>query len=346
MAALRFLLISALASALVCLDCYVISDLTDYDDYDKRCIAVWSHQAGEWPSRDRMDKCRSYNEKLELTFYDSVEDFISTKPHRQCVMELVRRYELGKVFIKAIAYGQFKEPLVGFATNATCEGVVSVLRVDNEGNSRAMHANLIGSNKSLWKLRACLNDLFGAFDVREIVFVNQGERIGARSFGAHLKSFLGEVYEAASAFCSDTVLDEKFALLTSQARKVWSQTHIECFYLTLVKQKLIEPSVYRLHDKLNLTLAPVTITTCEEMMRDEVEKAIVVDLFGFTEPSQRVKDCVVEKSSREKFVVPVLIMPAIEGIINLNEKSQNVRDLFKINTRRVIETTFECLEKF
>lgn len=41
-----------------------------------------------WPLLGVVDECHLYNEKLEKSFYDSVEDLISAKPLRHRVMEL------------------------------------------------------------------------------------------------------------------------------------------------------------------------------------------------------------------------------------------------------------------
>jgi hypothetical protein len=350
MAALR-LLLAAFASVFVCVDCFLISDLTDYGSYDKDCVALWlwthnSFDMAEW-MQNRVDECRSYNDKLEKSFYDSVEELISAKPHRQCVMKLLRHHNASDVFIKAIAYNYFKEQLVSFSPNATCEGVVDVLRVDNEGENREMDVNFIGDDKSLWKLRPCLNDLFGAFGVREIVFVNQGERIGARSFGTHLKSYFIELYESAEAFYNDTLLREKFALVSSRATEVYNQTQLDCFRMMFVEQEIIEPSSYRFIDTIDINSDPEYISTCTEIMQEEIEKSVAVDLFGFTESSQRVKNCIIEKNVLKQFIEPVVIIPAVAKIIELLESRANVTyDVYSANVKRTIRATFDCLEQF
>lgn len=353
MFAFQFNLIAFL-SASMCVVGYLISDLTDYRDYDANCVAYYlqnnhSIHIRFKPEPRRMNYCRSYVDNLEQSFYESVESLISPKPRRNCVMSLLKRHNVKDVFFKAIGYNYFKRQLVKFAVSKTCSNVVNVLRVDNDCELREMTVNFIGSNKSLWKLRPCLDDLFGEFDVDEIVFVNQDSRVGFRRFGRHLSSFFTLLAETGKTFCSDLNLNLMIkyfgieSLQNDELRAIYNRTQIDCFMNFFINNEIIEKTSYRFPDTANKD----EDLSCDEIMREQVEKVVAVDLFGFAEFSQKVKDCIIEGNRMEKNIERVVIMPAVASSLDLSRKHFEIPKVVYVqNTKRIIEISLACLRVF
>lgn len=117
---------------------------------------------------------------------------------------------MSNVFLKAIFYNYFKRRFAS-NSNKTCDDIVNVLRVDNDCEHREMSVEFISDRKSLWKLRPCLNDLFGEFNVEEIIFVDHGLawnwRIGLRKCRRHLLEFISQIVKTSRSFCNELNLD-------------------------------------------------------------------------------------------------------------------------------------------
>lgn len=353
MAAFEYLLIALSAFGLAA-NGYLLSELSDYRDYDVSCVAEYLRSQHKIPIRFKMQPkqgkyCKQYIEEFDESFYESVGHIIVNDTRRECVTSLLMRHRVSEVLFKAVGFNYFRRQLVNFSPNETCEGIVNVLRVDNDCE---LAVNFIGGDKSLRKLRPCLDDLFGEFNVDEIVFVNQAStRLGKRRFGKHLSSFLQQLAEAGSTFCSDLDLDlaikysDIFFLKNAELERIYNQTQLECFENYFISHRFVESSAYRFSKAVPLRSDPVFYERCERIMQEQVESVIVVDLFGFTEPSRRVKDCVVRRNAGGKLIEQVILMPAIARYIDFKD-FDIPRSIHHENTKRIIELTLDCLHEF
>lgn len=350
MAKFQFLLV---LFSFVCVNAYLLSDLTDYRDYDVDCVAGYLQHQQPFnsitfkPKQRRLNYCRSYIDQLQKSFYDSVETSVASSPQKNCVINLLQRHNVGDVFVKAIGYNYFKRQLVRFASNETCDGVVNVLRVDNDCEQRVMSAKFIGG---AWKLQSCLDDLFGEFKIDEIYFPHENYRIGARKFGRHLSEFISQLGKTGKAFCSedDVTLAIKYfdvkKLLRDESKEIYNQTQIECFKMYFINHGIVRSSAYRFYDTIILE---DDSQRCDEIMRELVERVITIDLFGFTELSQRVKDCVVTGNSVERIIEQAVILPAVVRFIDIDvDDFSTPMDIFIGNMKKIIELTLNCLKQF
>lgn len=334
---------------------FLLSERTDFRDYDAKCIAGYLNKQHNFnisfkPKPDRFNYCGKYIKQFDESFYESIGDVISTKSRRGCVVNLMKRHRISDVFFKAIAYNYFKRQLIKFPSNKTCASVANVLRVDNDCEYREMTVEFIGRNKSLWKLRPCLDDLFGEFNVDEIVVVNLDARVGFRRFGRHLSEFMRQLADTGKSFCSDLKLDfvmKYFAIKElddEQLKEIYNQTQIECFQNFFINHDIMENSAYQFYDTLRLSQDAEHIRKCDEIMQEQVESVIEVDLFGFTKSSQRVKDCIVEENARAKLIEQVIILPAIERLMNLTDSHfETPQRIFKETSNKIIELSLMCL---
>lgn len=356
MVAFQYLLIALPAFALT-LNGYLLSDLSDYRDFDVNCVAEYlkSHHnfSIKFKARPHQSKyCKNYIEEFRESFYESLENVVINNSSRDCITNLIRRHNVSDVFFKAIGYNYFKRQLVTFSSNKSCDGVVNVLRVDNDCEYREMTVNFIGGNQSLWKVRPCLDDLFGEFNVDGIVFVNQAStKIGLRRFGNHLSSLLKRLADVGRTFCSETNLDlmikyfSIFFMRNDELEGIYNQTQLECFKNYFINHRFINNSAYRFAKAVDLQSDPDYNKRCDRIMQEQVESAIVIDLFGFTESSRKVKDCVVAASAEDKLIEQVILLPAIAKYINLMD-SDLPRNLYQEKSKRIIELTLECLREF
>lgn len=322
---------------------YLISDLTDYKDYDANCIGEYLQsrynlQISMEASTKRLSYCTPYIKTLDESFYETVGNLIPSESRRECVINLLRHQRVSEAFLKAIGYNYFKRQLVKFSSNETCEGIVNVLRVDNDCEFREMTVNFIGGNKSLVELRACLDDLFSEFNVDEIVFANQGDsRIGRRRFGGHLSEFFRLLNATGKAFCSDLNLDLAVKYFIDRHGDAYNQTQIDCLKNFHVNSRIIKRLSYRHSGTLE---RQEDALTCDEIVREQVENAIRVDLFGFTQPSRRVKECIIERNRNEQLIEQVIIAP----IVDKHFDSPN--GAYVKSTKKIIEMSLDCLQFF
>lgn len=346
------LLLIAFALLLDCARAFEFTNLSCYRDFDVNCVAEYLQEKHNLSvvfkakQQHRLHYCKSYMQKLDESFYETVESRIRTQ--KACVINLLKRHNLSDVFFKAIIYNYFKRQLVKFASNKTCDGVVNVLRVDNDSE---MSAEFIGDRKSLWKLRPCLDDLFGEFNVKEIVFVDrrgsgESSRIGFRRFGRHLLEFISQIVKASTSFCNELNIDFmiKYFGAESLAAKVYNQTEIECFISKFINHWDLRSSAYRFYDTTNLIDAS---ERCDAIMKEQVNRVVQIDLFGFAELSQRVKDCLVKQNSERKMIEQVIVLPAIGKRFELSlQKLEAPRDIYVKKAKEVFEITLDCLRYF
>lgn len=346
MVAFHFNLI-AFSCACWCVGGYLISDLSDYRDYDASCIGDYIQKRyglniSLKAKTKRLSYCTPYIESVDESFYETVGALIPSESRRECVINLLKRHRVSDVFFKAIGYNYFKRQLVKFSSNETCEGIVNVLRVDNDCEFREMTVNFIGGNKSLGKLRACLDDLFSEFNVDEIVFVDhEDSRIGRRRFGGHLTEFFRQINETGKTFCSESNVDlavKYFAADNAkEAGEKYNETQIECFKNFHFNNKIIKRLSYRHSDTLN---RQEDSTACENIMQEEVLNVISIDLFGFTGFSQRVKNCIIDRNRSEQLIEQVIILPTV--VKHLDSPS----GAYIKSTKRIIEMSLDCLQFF
>lgn len=344
MVAFHFHLI-AFSCAWLCVAGYLISQLTDYRDYDANCVGEYLQNRYKFnislkAKAKRLSYCTSYIEASEESFYETVGALIPSESRRECVVNLLTRHHVSDVFFKAIGYNYFKRQLVKFSSNKTCEGIVNVLRVDNDCEFREMTVNFIGGNKSLGKLRACLDDLFSEFNVDEIVFADQeNSRIGRRRFAGHLNEFFKQLNETGKTFCSDLNLDlavKYFAVDSAKEVFNQTQTQIDCFKSFHVNNKIIRRLSYRHSDTLR---SHEDTPACEEIMREQVQNVVSIDLFGFTDFSSRVMDCIIERNRREQLIEQVVISPTVVKHFSPN-------GAYIQSTKKIIEMSLDCLQFF
>lgn len=328
---------------------FLISDLSDYRDYDANCIGEYLNNHYNFnislkeKAAKRMNHCSSYIATLDESFYETAGKLIPSETRRECLVSLLKRHRVSDVFFKAIGYNYFKRRLVKSSSNNSCEGIATVLRVDNDCEFREMTVNFIGGNKSLWKLRACLDDLFSEFNVDEIVFsvANQEiSRIGRRRFGSHLSEFFKQLNETGRTFCSESNVDlaVKFFESDSKSEETFNQTQIDCFKNFYSSCKIIKRLSYRHSDTLKRQQEAVL--ACDEIMREQVESAITIDLFGFTEFSRRVKDCILESNRDEQLIEEVVIAPTVMKYFHTPVAA------YISSKKRIIEMTLDCLQFF
>ena len=237
---------------------------------------------------------------------------------------------------------------MSFKYNKTCAGVVNVLRVDDCRN-REMAVNFIGDNKSQRKVRPCLDDLFGSFNVNEIAFVDQDWRIGFRRFGTHLQSFFRELIEVARNFCSELNLHIKYFGISSLHKdkldEIYNQTQIECFKTFFHSNNFSDKSSYQFTDEHNMENQLESSIKCDEVMQEQVENVITIDLFGFTEPSVRVMECIKNQNRDGKFIEQVIIIPAIMRFIDI-DYDFSLQDDFIESSKHIMNITLCCLQSF
>jgi hypothetical protein len=229
---------------------------------------------------------------------------------------------------------------------------VNVLRVD-DGKYREMTVNFIGGNKSLLRVRPCLDDLFGGFNVNQIAFINhQDWRIGFRGFGVHLQSYFNGIIQTARDYCTNSDfhvnLNIKYfgikSLNNEELGEIYNQTQIECFKNFFVSNNFMKKSAYQFNDDFSMENQQELLRKCDEVMQEQVENVITIDLFGFTEPSQRVMECIMRRNREGKFIERVVIIPAIVRFIDVDFEIP--QDDFIENSKFVIDMTLGCLESF
>ena len=333
MVALKFLSVAFFSYFCFGVNGFFFTHLTDFKDFDSDCIANYLNTQHGFNIRLKLkDKkvkyCETYIRKLENSFYDSVEDLFCSKSYPQCIhreenhardctMNLIRRHRMSDVFFKAIAYNYFKKTLVKFSPNETCEGVLSVSRV-SKCEHKEMSVELDDGYKSPGRLRSCLDDLFGAFKVDEIVF-NKQDRIGFRSFGIHLATFFRQLNQTGKIFCSSTQNDLaiKYFGVREEMKTVYNQTQIDCFRKSF--GRIYGNSFFDNEDSISSRESSEEdlSTTCEEIMQEQVENVITIDLFGFTDAYRRVKSCIVERNAEEKLIDRVIVLPVVARFMNL-----------------------------
>lgn len=358
MDALR-LFIAALFFLRLHIDGVVITSYIDYRDYDVNCIVKHlrtqhRHLYVEFESiKSRLRYCDKYMQSLHDSFFDAAGNLISPNTNQSCVINLLKRHNVSEVLVKAIAYNYFKRQLVKFRSNATCGGVVTVLRLDNDCEHPEMSAKFIGNNKSLWKLRPCLDDLFGEFSVDAIVFTESGERLGARRFSGHLRNYLRELVDAASNFCSSTDWNvlAKFYGIGNLAKKefaeIYERPQIDCFLKHLDEMKMLGNTTYRFYGRYPLGRVDEGMKKCDDIMREQVESVITVDLFGFTEKSRNVKNCVIESSASEQLIEKVVVLPVVMRFIDVSAKDADIpQQIYVESSKKIIDNTLACLEAF
>lgn len=320
---------------------YLLSDLSDYRDYDANCVAEYlqSHHGLNIAFKakpQRHNYCGKYIKKFEDSFYDSVEDEVTRYPNKTCVINLLRLHNVSDVFFKALGYNYFQKQLVRFTTNETCDGLVDVLRIDNDCEYREMSVKFIGSDQSMWKLRPCLDDLFREFNVDEIVFVDQDSRIGFRRFGKHLKSFIEQLVMAGKAFCSESDLSLKYFHVERLVKEnlLYNKTQLDCFKFFLINQNIFKSEIEGNGE-------------CNEIMRHQIEKVISIELFGFTKFSRNVKDCIIQHNKKNKLIEQVVVLPTIARFLKLSIGQFEIpREIYMQNSRNIIQNTLSCLKLF
>ena len=330
---------------------------SDFQDYDLNCVVRHLNNHHRFnlvvkPIKKRLGYCGAYMGKLESSFYEKAEQFIPQNTNRTCVINLLKRHNVTDVFIKAIAYNQYKKKLVKYKSNETCKGIVNILRVNGDYEYREMSVNFVGSNESLWRLRPCLNDLFGKFEVNEIHFVNQNESIGLRRFAAHLQSFLFELVSAAKNFCSDISFDlsaKYFGIEREKFGKIYNRTQLECFEKFFLESKILGNFTFEPKDSDQLNDDSYeTSETCDEIMEEQVRKVVIIELFGFTELSQRVIDCILGRNAEDKLIEQVVILPAVMRAYQMQtvDDYETPRKVYIESTKKIIEMSLSCLNFF
>lgn len=315
--------------------------------FKRNKINVVFHFFINFRSREnRFNYCEKYIDKLEKSFYKTVEPLISNNTDKECVINLLQRHKTHSVFFKAIAYNYFKKQLVNFRYHKACAGVVNILRVD-DCKYREMTVKFIGSDKSLRKVRPCLDDLFGEFNINEIAFVNHDDwRIGFRSFGRHLWTYFYELIGVSRDFCSklDLNLNIKYFGIKNELEGIYNQTQINCFRNFFVSNNFMAKSAYQFKDDFSNENNPEYLRRCDEVMQEQIENVITIDLFGFTEASQRVMECINEENKNGKFIERVVILPAVVRFIDVDFELP--QDEFIQNSKFIMEMTLRCLQKF
>lgn len=325
-----------------------MSDLTDYRDFDESCIARTFQQRYNinvaTKAKAKSDTfCDHHINVIEKSFYDSVADLISPEHRRGCVIDLLKRHQVADLFVKAIGYKYFEDQLVKFSPNKTCEGLVEVLRKDHRCDLRELKVNLI-SDKQQWKLLSCIDDLFGANKVDVVTFVNQkNAKIGVRKFGNHMSSFMSTLAEIGKTYCSDLNLDLVVTFFDIVNVKLQEhngetvQSQLDCF-LSFFKHNMID-GPKQIKDSPELL-------KCNKMMQDKVESGITLRLFGLTEPSQRVKHCIIKRNSFERYIEKVIVMPRIMKYVVEDIDIEIAENIFVKNSKKIVEITLSCLKLF
>jgi hypothetical protein len=324
MVSFHFLLINFLVYSAAVNGNY-ISDLIDFHDYNSDCVAQYLVNNYSFNLQFKpTGNCDKLMRKYEDAFYESVNSFVTTNSNGICITSLLKRHRVSDVLFKAIAYNYFKQ-LVKFSSFQSCDGVVDVLNVDHKRHE--MRVNFIESDKSARNLRPCLDALFAEFNIEEIVFVNQNSSsIGLRRFGRHLKTFLSEIVGIGKVFCSELNLDLTIKYFFVQNH---NQTQIECIKNFSVNN---ENSQYSTESKSS--------NQCEQIMNEMVDDAINIDLFGFTEASKRVKDCIIQSNVKRKLIERVIVMPKLLDHIDKRDNA------YVRSTKQIIELTLSCLKSF
>lgn len=374
MVALKYLL-TALFSAHICVDGYLLSESSDYRDYDANCVASYlkKHHGFNISLKAKSSRlyCNKYIKELEDLFYEKLYDETTPKYSNSskckcteqeenakqrsiCINNLMRRHSVSSVFFKAIGYNYFKRKLLKFSSKTTCDGILNVSSVDKIASYQVMSVEFIGSAKSLWKLRPCLDDLFREYNLNQIYFGDQKSSIGFRRFVGHLRGFFEQLSEVGKSFCTKSNVDYTIkyfginSLTKEQLSMIYNQTQIECFKYFFVSNQFMGNATYRFTEFIELHRDQEYNRSCDKMMHELVESVVAVDLFGFTEPSQRVKSCVIQRNAKEKLIEKVIVLPALaEKFINTSAEYFEVpQKIHEENTRKIIQISLKCLRYF
>jgi uncharacterized protein YpiB (UPF0302 family) len=237
-------------------DAFVITTLTDYVDFDENCVVDYVQET------DIDRRCRNKVAKYRSSFYETIRERL-TEPD-ECAVNQLERYNVSEVLLRAIAYNYNPCHFVTFNAVESCEGVLkwsnnSVFR-DNCGYNVTI-VTLSQHNKSLGKLRHCVNDLFRERQLDTIIFVDDADdsrsELGARSFGRHATAFVEQLTELAANLCDENLI----------------APHNE--------------ALERLYNFTGKFDAAEVGTILEEIT--------VIDLFGFTQPSKKVERCIIDE---------------------------------------------------
>lgn len=325
-----------------------MSDFTDYKDFDAGCIAGYFVKIKNTTKVKDGKYCDQHINTIEKSFYDSVGDLVSPELRRSCVIELLKRHNVSETFFKAIAYNYFKNKLVEFSPNKTCDGLVNVIGEMHWCDRISLKVNYTTGDHRHWKLQSCIDDLFGAYKVDEITFVNQhNAKIGFRKFGTHLSHFLSILAETGNIFCSDLNLDlaksffDIVNLNPQHQHRVYNQSQTDCFKSFFVNKLINTGGSQDQHEEFSES------DKCQLFLREHVESVIDIRLFGFNEPSQRVKDCIINENSMGNYIEKFVVIPEILRIIGMTNVDVGTPKNTHINSKKkIIELTLSCLKLY
>lgn len=352
------LIIIWFSSILVNLSAVQITQLTNYKDFNKDCVAhhLQVHHDFEisyksyWKHFD-LNRCHNVIRDIKRTFYESLEAFICQHQHDHCMMQLIKRHNVSEVFLKAIGYNYFKTELVAFEHRKNCDGLIKSPTIDNVSCERVLYADFSGDYKSLWRMQSCLDDLFGAFDVNQIYVGNDDDvGIGLRNIGGHAQEFFIQLKALAQEFCSDMNLRtlNKFYWDKVQKRRLHRIPHVmNCFREFFISNKIIDKRNYEFIDN-DKHKSPNLHVDCNRIIDDDVEELTEINLFGFTEPSRRVKKCIIDRNKEQgQLIEQNLILPLIVNEIELRKDYiMFPQELLINNTKKIVKFTLECMQFF
>jgi hypothetical protein len=259
------ILLSAILLLALQSSAFLITPLTDYTDFDERCILDYVHH------RHVGRRCRDELARYRESFIATVEEQLESAPAEvsKCIVNNLRHYNVSEVLLKAVAYKY--EPVSRVAFEESCEGVIkrttnsssnstnssssSISTFTDDCGSRATIVILSRDNKSLRNLQHCLNDLFLQFQLDEIVVFDEADgsrsEIGVRGFGRHAVTFVDQLIQVTSRLCGE---NEEVEALTRLDNATEAHEVSEIFH-----------------------------------------ELCLIDLFGFTGPSRSVERCIIDE---------------------------------------------------
>jgi hypothetical protein len=210
---------------------------------------------------------------------------------------MLKFYNISEVLVKAIAYNYYPTELVKYnnVTNS-CHNVVELNEGKRSPSDGVMIVNSSKCNKSLGKLRHCLNDLFSEYKLDRIRI--DGDEIGVRRFGWHTITFMQHLAEISSNYCKSM---EDLGSLVDTLREFFNN-RID------YDKELIERC---------------GITSSNFNFNENFYEFVAIDLFGFTQPSIDVEQCIIR-----------------------NYRDMKKREDLMENYRNFIEIVMKCLSYF
>lgn len=297
---------------------FIITNLIDYRDFQEDCIVHYlrTHQASHnlnfssFNVTKTFDYCDYEIKRFQRSFYNTIEEHLSRSHEKEsqiavqnCSINQLRAYNVSDVFLKAIAYNYYPTKFVTYnSAEESCKGIIKFNNntITDVCGERGMAVILTAGNKSVIELQSCLNDLFRELELNKIVLNDEFDSsspnsIHLRSFGMHAVTFIQLLARMAINLCmSIKNIDEMF---------------------NATQLKAIE-NLFRLSS---------------EDFVEKFHEFTTIDLFGFTQPSKNVEQCIIDEH-RWGFINRIYSSPA-KNITDIDKKSlqkQNLEDFIRI----------------